>query len=52
MTLFLGFVLLCVIYDVIGASGTSRVWWRYAFSILLALIVAGLMMLSYWGWQP
>jgi hypothetical protein len=49
MTPFLGFVLLCVVYDVIG---NARNWWRFTLSILLALAVAGLMMLSYWDWRP
>lgn len=49
MTIFLGFVLLCVIYDVIGNAKNG---WRFALSILLALVVAGLMMLSYWDWRP
>ena len=49
MTIFLGFVLLCVIYDVIG--NTDK-WWRFTLSILLAVVIAGLMMLSYWGWHP
>jgi hypothetical protein len=49
MTIFLGFVLLCVIYDVIG---NTHNWRRFALSVLLALVVAGLMMLSYWDWRP
>lgn len=49
MTIFLGFVLLCVVYDVIG---TTRSWWRVALGVLLAIVVAGLMMLSYWDWRP
>ena len=49
MTIFLGFVLLCLIYDVIG---NARSWWRFTLSILLTLAVAGLMMLSYWDWRP
>lgn len=49
MTIFLGLVLLCVVYDVIGRV---RNWWRFTLSILLACIVAGLMMLSYWDWRP
>jgi hypothetical protein len=52
MTVFLGIVLLCVIYDVIGSAPNARKWWRFALSILLALVVAGLMMLSYWDWRP
>jgi hypothetical protein len=49
MTIFLGFVLLAVIYDVLGHA---RTWWRYTLSVVLALSVAILMMLSYWDWRP
>jgi hypothetical protein len=49
MTFFLGFVLLCVVCDVVG---NSSVWWRFTLSLLLALAIAGLMMLSYWDWHP
>lgn len=49
MTFFLGFALLCVIYDVIE---NAHVWWRFALSILLGIVIAALMMLSYWDWRP
>lgn len=49
MTIFLGFVLLCVIYDVVG---NAHKWWRFALSILLAIVIGSFMMLSYWDWRP
>lgn len=45
MTIFLGIVLLVVIYNVIGQS---RKWWQFVLGVLLAMSIAGCMMLSYW----
>ena len=50
MTIFLGFLFLCVLYDVI--SITSARWYRVLGGSTLALVLLACMMLSYWDYVP